>query len=86
MGTPSRSGGHQLILTKKNEFTFAVYSVSINDNYVMGRDGGGSIINLEPHEMRKARRMQKLKLTYRTLANENSWLVNPTGTEHITSN
>ena len=28
-----------------NEFTFAVYHVSINGNYVMGRDGGGSIIN-----------------------------------------
>ena len=52
----------------------------------MGRDGGGSIINLEPHEVRKTRRMQKLKLTYRTLANENGWLINPTGTEHITSN
>ena len=28
-----------------NEFTFSVYHVSINGNYVMGRDGGGSIIN-----------------------------------------
>ena len=48
----------------------------------MGRDGRGLIINLEPHEMRKAGRMQKLKLTYRTLASENGWLINPTGTEH----
>ena len=62
--TPKENGKYLLFRetqighTHTKKITFAVYGVSINDNYVMGRDGRGSIINLKPHEVRNAQRMQ----------------------------
>ena len=74
MGTLSRSGVTQIDHTQ-NEFTFAVYNVSINDNYVMGRDGRGSKISLEPHEVRKHVVCKTETNLQNTCKRKNGWLI-----------